>query len=210
MPLLKEENIHSQARWALWHITEMEEELLSGHPFSSPEQEELNRIKVPERRLEWIASRILLKKLAAEQGFAQAAVEKDAFGKPFITDCPYHISLSHAFPYAAAIIHEQPVGIDVEHSREQLFRIRHKFLHPEELSRAGNDLQMLGIYWSAKEALYKLYGRKGLLFQEQIRIEPFEYQQEGRLQGWLLTKSVKERYILHYHHFRDLLVCFTL
>jgi 4'-phosphopantetheinyl transferase len=210
MPLLKEENIHSHAHWALWHITEKEEELLNGFPFSSPEQEELDKIKVPERRLEWIASRVLLKKLAAEQGLAQAEIRKDTFGKPYIADCPYHISLSHAFPYAAAIIQKQPVGIDIEHSREQLLRIRHKFLHPEELSRAGNDLQKLGIYWSAKEALYKLYGRKGLLFQEQIRIEPFEPLQEGSLQGWLLTKSAKERYTLHYRHLGGLLVCFTL
>ncbi len=210
MPLFTEETIHSDACWALWHITEKEEKLLAQYSFSGSELEELQQIKAPERRLEWLTSRILLKKLAAGQGIVQAEVKKDLFGKPYLAKGAYHVSLSHAYPYAAAIIHKQQVGIDIEHSREQLLRIRHKFLHPEELSGAGNDLQKLGIYWSAKEALYKLYGRKGLLFQEQIRIEPFDCQEAGTLQGWLLTKSVKEQFTLHYHHFKGLLICYTL
>ena len=211
MPLLKEENIHAHARWALWHIAEEEEALLDMAPFSGPELEELKQIKVPERRLEWLSSRVLLKQLTAEQGISHAEVKKDTFGKPYVAGCPYQVSLSHAFPYAAAIVHQQQaVGIDIEHARAQLLRIRHKFLHPEELSCAGEDVQKLGVYWSAKEALYKLYGRKALLFQEQIRIAPFEYQEKGSLQGFLLTNSGKEQYSLHYHHFQGLLICYTL
>lgn len=211
MPLLTKETIHEHARWALWHICEDEEALLKAAPFTAQELEELQQLKVPQRRMEWLASRVLLKMLAEEQGIHRPQVQKDGFGKPFIAHATLQVSLSHAFPYAAAIIHRrQPVGIDIEHSRQQLLRIRHKFLHPEELSRAGEDLQLLGVYWSAKEALYKLYGRKALLFGEQIRIEPFKLQQSGSLQGWLLTKSAKECYTLHYCHFQDLIVCYTL
>ena len=211
MPLIKEEEIHAQACWGLWHIAEKEEELLECSNFSGTELEELAQIKVAEKRLEWLASRILLKKLAKEQGLAKAEVKKDAYGKPYISGAAFQVSLSHAFPYAAAIVHQQQaVGIDIEHKRAQLLRIRHKFLHPEELPSAGDDLLKLGVYWSAKEALYKLYGRKALLFQEQIRIEPFSYQENGVLQGYLLTKSGKEQYTLHYHHFQGLLICYTL
>lgn len=211
MPLLTKETVHDHARWALWHISEKEEELLKATPFASHELEELQQLKVPQRRLEWLASRVLLKKLAKDQGIFLPEIKKDAYGKPYIANATLQVSLSHAFPYAAAITHrQQPVGIDIEHARQQLLRIRHKFLHPEELSCAGEDLQLLGVYWSAKEALYKLYGRKALIFQEQIRIEPFEAQQSGSLQGWVLTKSAKESYTLHYHHFQGLIICYTL
>lgn len=211
MPLLKEEKIHKHACWALWQISEKEEELLGAIYFSEQELEELAQIKVSERRLEWLASRLLLKRLAAEQGVSHPEIRKDAFGKPFVADASFQASLSHAFPFAAAIIHtKRAVGIDIEHKRTQLLRIRRKFLHPEELECAGEDLLKLGIYWSAKEALYKLYGRKALQFQEQIRIDPFEGRETGSLQGCLLTKYGKEHYSLHYHHFQGLLVCYTL
>lgn len=211
MPLLKEEKIHKHACWALWQITEKEEDLMEGTHFSRQELEELAQVKVSERRLEWLASRLLLKKLATEQGISHPEIKKDAFGKPYVADASFQASLSHAFPFAAAIVHTQrAVGIDIEHSRTQLLRIRHKFLHPEELACAGENLLKLGIYWSAKEALYKLYGRKALQFQAQIRIYPFEDREAGSLQGCLLTKYGKEQYSLHYHHFHGLLVCYTL
>lgn len=211
MPLLKEEKIHKHACWALWEICEKEESLLAAAHFSELELEELGHLKISERRLEWLASRLLLKKLATEKGIFHPEIKKDTFGKPYIADAPFQVSLSHAFPFAAAIVHtQQPVGIDIEHTRTQLLRIRHKFLHPEELACAGEDLLKLGIYWSAKEALYKLYGRKALQFQEQIRIEPFEGRETGSLQGCLLTKYGKEAFSLHYHHFQGLLVCYTL
>ena len=36
-------------------------------------------------------------------------------------------------------------------------------------------MEHLSVYWGAKEALYKAYGRKKLEFKQHILVEPFKY-----------------------------------
>ena len=211
MPLILHEKLHEHSSWALWHIEEdlaalqgslHSEQLLLDQPVDS---------KPKKQRLEWLASRLLIRQLAEEHGLYKPVIVKDEFGKPFLHHSPFQISLSHSFPYAAAIIHQQqPVGIDIEMARLQLSKVAPRILHPEELSSAGNELKKLCIYWAAKEALYKCYGRRGLIFKEEILIEPFQLQQEGLLRGRIHTSTVKKEYTLHYRHQNELLICFSL
>lgn len=213
MPLLIQENLNEHVSWALWQISEDPEMLQEQLSLSGQEQEELNKIKVSSRKSEWLASRILLKALAKSQqaGGQEPEIIKDAYGKPHLAGSPFRISLSHSFPFAAAIIHTQKeVGIDIEQPRDQLLRIQHKFLNPEERSDAENDLQKLCVYWTAKEALYKLYGRRRLIFQEQILISPFQLAESGKLKGFLLVNQVKQPFNLHYRCLKDLHICFSL
>ena len=211
MPLLIQENIYRHASWALWHINEPEHILLKALAPAAGELEELSGFKYEVRRLEWIASRLLIKQLAQAQQIKQLEILKDAFGKPHLTGASASISLSHSFPYAAAIINcQKEVGIDIEHAREKLLRVRHKFLNEEELSFAGDHLQKLCIYWTAKEAIYKMYGRRGLIFQENILVKPFDLKERGSIEALLTTKDVKQWYTLHYRCFSDLHICFSL
>ena len=100
-------------------------------------------------------------------------IKKDQFGKPHLLGTDWHISIAHCYPLAvAAINHQSAIGIDIEKPRTQLNRISKKFLSNMELQHAGSDLQLLCRYWTAKEALYKIYGRKKLIFKEHIAIEP--------------------------------------
>lgn len=211
MALLLQEKLNEKASWALWHILESEEELLDRLQAGARELEELSIIRNETRRLEWLACRILLKQLAYSQQVNYTELKKDSFGKPYLAGSPAFISLSHSFPFAAAILNtEKEVGIDIEKSRSQLLRIRHKFLNQKELSCAGDNLEKLCVFWTAKEALYKLYGKRGLHLQEDIQIDPFELEEEGEIIGRLVTKQIKESFTLHYHRYQDLHVCFSL
>lgn len=211
MPLLIQENLNNTASWALWHISEEEEELLRQLRLAKDEEKELAGLKLPQRRLEWLASRLLVKQLAREHQIPDAELVKDQWGKPLLARSSAYISLSHAYPYAAAILHEQQaVGIDIEKPRSQLLRIQHKFLSKDELLCANENPRKLCVYWAAKEALYKLYGKRELIFGEQILIHPFELDLQGNLQGELVVKSTRQTYSLQYRYHEDLLICFCL
>lgn len=211
MPLFTQEKLDNAASWALWHISEDEEDFLNMLSLNAPEQAELALIKPPQQRLEWLASRLLVKQLAAQHHMPPTEIIKDDCGKPMPANGSFHISLSHAYPYAAAILHEQQaVGIDIEHPRSQLLRIQHKFLNSAERLCAADDPRKLCVYWAAKEAIYKLYGKRGLIFQEQILIQPFELEIQGELQATLLLKSAKQTFSLYYRYMGELLICFCL
>ncbi|WP_017732118.1 4'-phosphopantetheinyl transferase family protein [Nafulsella turpanensis] len=211
MPQILHEKLHEHSSWALWHIEEGIAELQESLQANQPSATELDVIKSEKQKLEWLSSRLLLRQLAKEYKIDYPDVVKDEHGKPFLHNTAAHISLSHSYPYASAIIHtRQPVGIDIEKPRQQLLRIGPRILHPEELSAAGDEVQKLCIYWAAKEALYKCYGRRGLTFQDEIFIEPFLLQQQGQLRGRIHTRAVKEEHTLHYRYHNDLLICFSL
>lgn len=209
MPLLIQENLNNTASWALWHIGEEEEELLHQLSLSKDEENELAGLKLPQRRLEWLASRLLVKQLAQQHQMPAVELIKDQWGKPLLAGSSSYISISHAYPYAAAILHEQqPVGIDIEKPRSQLLRIQHKFLNRDEQLCAEENPRKLCVYWAAKEALYKLYGKRELIFGEQILIQPFDLRPQGEIRGELVVKSNRQAYSLYYRYHEDLLICF--
>ncbi|MCB0487196.1 MAG: hypothetical protein KDC99_01905 [Cyclobacteriaceae bacterium] len=142
MPLvhLKESSLRGVA---LWHITESEDELKS----LALNEEWPEDIVSPLKRLEWLSGRILIGSLAKHQGIQYSGIVKDQFGKPFLKDSAYQISLSHSYPYVAAQIHPSlSVGIDIEQPKDKLLRIASRVLDPIELEDAGTDIVKHCIY----------------------------------------------------------------
>lgn len=194
MPL-QELKMLDQGMVALWRITENEEGLAS---LAGPEvcpTEILHTLK----RLEWLAGRATVKKVTEKMGFNYKGLEKDGFGKPFLIGLPHPVSLSHSYPYVAAQIHTfRPVGIDVEQPHEKLLKIAHRILNKEELRDAGSDRIKHCIYWCGKEALYKIYGKRSLVFANHLEIAPFPLASEGDLTGYIHLNERKEMIGLHY------------
>src|SRR5690606_11697443 len=88
----------------------------------------------PLKRLEFLAVRVLLKKLLEEWKLDYPGLRKDNFGKPFLRGMDLHISLSHSYPYVAAILHRNSnVGIDLEQPKAKLLRIAPRVLAADEL-----------------------------------------------------------------------------
>ena len=179
MPLLKIQKTSKQSGWALWFITENENELVeaSGDSIDSS-------IVSYTKRLEWLAGRSLIKSLVEQCGMEFYGLEKDEFGKPSLKNHTHFISLSHSHPYVAAQIDPMlEVGIDLEQPKEKLLTIAHRVLSQPELEDAGTDVIKHCVYWCAKEALYKSYGKRGLHFADHLYVAPFALMRNGDLHG---------------------------
>ena len=206
MPLHKIEWTGHRCGWALWNITETEESLaVLAQPEICP-----NDIHSPSKRLEWLAGRILLKKLLENDGLTYEGLLKDAFGKPFLDGYPHPISLSHSYPYVAAQIDlQKAVGIDVEQPKDKLLRVAHRVLNRSEAEDAGEDITKICIYWCAKESLYKIYGRRGLTFSTHLHIQPFALDHHGQLVGKISAPDTESLINLGYWVEKDFVLVYT-
>jgi 4'-phosphopantetheinyl transferase len=201
MPLL-DLNEPAEGLWAgLWAIREKEAWFMDNRTWSAREQAELQQIKVPGRRLEWLAARHLLFMMAEELGCLGGLV-KDEFGKPFLPACPeWYISLSHTRGYCRVAMSRKPCGTDIQQFSEKIARIAPRFIHPEEQPKStAEDLSLyLHIVWSAKEAMYKAYGKKSLDFIRHIRVNPLTMEgSSGLCYGSVQKEEYFARYQLMY------------
>lgn len=165
-----------QFELAVWHITEQVED------FAQLGIEADADIVNTNKKLQWCASRYLTRLIAG----SEVELTHDEFGRPHFSHHRVHISISHSNEFAAIIIsNTAPVGIDIEPIHPKVERVAHKFMHEEELAQLAPETRVaqLIIYWSAKEALYKLYGKKQLSFKTQLRIAPFDLDERGTLMG---------------------------
>lgn len=206
MPIVQLTQVNASVSFALWKIEESLEGLVALYPFSKEDMDVLNEQKLPVRKMEWLAARLALKALLEKAGLIPYSIVKDDFGKPHLRGCSTQISISHTSGFGAAIINTAgPVGIDIEYPREQIRRITHKFLHMDEKTWAGDDIQRLTQIWSAKEALYKLHGRTQLTFATQLYIDkpsPF-----FPVRGSIQENHQQDHFKLSYHQLGELTIC---
>ena len=102
-------------------------------------------------------------------------LKTDEFGKPWPLHGKGNISISHSAHHIAISYH--PVtsqGIDIETHRPQLQKVAQRILHPSELAKLSavdNSQFQLQVFWGAKEAMYKAYGKKQLIFSTQLIVD---------------------------------------
>jgi phosphopantetheinyl transferase len=175
MPFYREFNPDDGVRAGIWQITETAEELYHKIQLSSNESIIYDTFRHDLRKRHWLAYRLLLKHLLAP---LNTGISYDAHGKPFLDSKSHHISVSHAGDFAAAVCSEKKmVGIDIEHIRDRIERVKDRFLQKSELDSLlpENRLEQLYVCWGGKEALYKLQGDPGIDFRNDIYIHPFDY-----------------------------------
>ncbi|MEL6536288.1 MAG: 4'-phosphopantetheinyl transferase superfamily protein, partial [Bacteroidota bacterium] len=191
MPVSRSEKLKNGVQWVLWCIREPQEELRPQVVLTEAGKQEWETLRHPQKQTEWLAGRMALQALCQALGLPYAGIEKDEFGKPHLVGIPGHISLSHCWPYAAAAYYaEKPIGIDLELVQDKLSRLAPKFLDKNELSWSRNQLDILALRWSAKEALYKLHGRKKLAFSEQLKTGIFSPTEWGFFGAEILDDAV--------------------
>lgn len=199
--------VEADRTWALWRITE-DEPFLAGRV--NPLERVSDTISNPNKRLEWLAGRVLVKEVFNSMSITFLGITKDEYGKPFPRGYDYHLSLSHSFPFVAAIVDKiESVGIDLEQPKDKLLRIAHRVLHPLELKDAGNDVTKHCVYWCAKETLVKIHGQKNLVFAENLIIDPFLLHAEGDIRGKIVSGDVERVIPLHYIIYPNFVVVFN-
>lgn len=174
MPFILRSKLSEGTSLGIWHITESEDALLSQVHLSGEDETSLNGIRNGIRRKQWLSCRALVQELSHS---VAAQIRYTTTGQPFLQGSPACISLSHAGNYSAAIHSaDRKAGIDIELLRDRIFRVADRFMSEEEQSRTAEPdlLAKLYIHWSAKEAVYKLYGG-GLDIRNDIILAPFDY-----------------------------------
>jgi len=195
MPLYKKIST-GNSEIALWRL----EEDLS---FFEPKFDSHPEIRNENKKLQWFATRHLVNEMRGE--FSD--IVKDEAGKPYLKNSVQHLSISHTPVFAAAMLSKvAPVGIDLEMINPKVERIAHKFLRQDEINAIQVDekIEKLILYWSAKEALYKLYGKAGIEFMSQLLIEPFELKLTGELKAEIagIEQPLKNLHV-NYSFFED-------
>ncbi|MCX6186631.1 MAG: 4'-phosphopantetheinyl transferase superfamily protein, partial [Bacteroidetes bacterium] len=167
---------------AIWKIDERKEDLVNLiderlHEISKPKNVHDNVGK------HWLASRALLLQLFDKH---KVEVHKDLNNKPslVVDGKRYFIAITHSYDYAAVMISDRhEVGLDMERIDKRIGRVAHKFINDDELlyvSKVKEDDLILyqTIIWSAKETIYKIYGRKELDFKEHMSVCAFQLKQD--------------------------------
>jgi len=174
MPLYKNIRVNENTEVLIWKITEELEDIMKGVSLQPSSLERMESMKSELHKKGFASIRQLLK----ERGYTDADMWYDNNGKPYLSDGTY-ISITHSFEFTGIILSKNArVGIDIEKQRDKILRIAHKFTPIEEYRTIANHdalIRKLTIVWGGKESLYKIYGKKKLLFLHNIYIEDFKF-----------------------------------
>jgi len=196
MPLLKIHHSGPADAWAVWEVKEEED-------FFSAELPEADRcpedIRFPAKRVEWTAGRFLVKYLFNTCGMDYRGLRKDESGKPFPVESVAQVSISNSLPYIAVQVNaEYPVGLDIEKPRKNIKMVMDRILSRTERGDAGTDHLKMMIYWCAKEAMFKIHGRHGVIFSKDLRVRPFHRAGSGTLEGMITAGGMEKKVKLDY------------
>ncbi len=176
---------------------------------SLPEQKYIDELASTSRKLERATAIWLSRQLAGDFN----SIYYDEFKKPHFTEGNFYLSLSHTNNYVASIVHsEKRVGIDIEKISNKALKVAFKFLSLDEyktLSKQVDKELYATIYWAAKEALYKLHGKKSLIFAKQLKVKGIGsnnfYGEILAEDGTLITKAK-----LFYKHWTDHAIVYAI
>jgi phosphopantetheinyl transferase len=156
----------------IWKIEESEAYYREGIDFTSFDTLEYEAISNETKRMEWLASRFLLKKISNET--KQLELRKHDSGRPFFNNISIHFSLSHSGGFVAAIISPySKVAIDIEVPTEKVLRIEQKYTNQDDycIQIFPRSIEDMTIVWSAKETVYKFYDIPGLSLKNNMSID---------------------------------------
>ncbi len=134
---------------------------------SKEEQLKVSTFRSYSRKMEFMASRILRHRIF---GFQEILYSEH--GAPYIKGKGF-ISISHCKNWVGiALNHNYSVGLDLEPPRDNILEIGYKFLSENEkkVFNINSKIEVTKI-WSAKEALYKLAGRKKIIFKTELLLD---------------------------------------
>lgn len=229
----------------VWKITEPWQMLLATLQHPERYASEVNAIKSDKRKQEWLAVRLLLKELTASSSRQTAATGQVAAtgqaietglnikaavgptidyyenGAPYLRDLPLHISISHTTGYAAVIVSpETSPGIDIEYRSNRAWRLRDKFMSPQEQAlltslpaeqpdhirpsdtttntKTSKRADLATLCWCAKETAYKVLQQNEIDFIGHLHIQPFTLSEAGVFTLKEMKRPQQKELHIHY------------
>lgn len=96
----------------------------------------------------------------------------DEDGKPYLKDRSLYISVSHSKSrLCIALSENREAGVDIEDLHPRIERVKHMFLTEAETACLPTGLTALALCWSAKEAVYKIAGKKAGAMAENVKLD---------------------------------------
>ncbi len=205
MHLLYKKNIAPNLTIGITQSDKIKPELLKKHPRG--------------KRLLQVGSRLRQKQCSGAIALIQHLLQKDtielqhdAYGKPYLNNPSQALSISYSREHVAVLLsNSREVGVDLEKIDNRIKRIAPRFLNKPEWNSLSNHEQLahLTTYWCAKEALYKIYGKRKLRFKEHLRISPFKFEETGTITGTLQKDEGAKEYELTYKKITPFILCYT-
>ena len=208
MPLFKTIDVNRNTKVYIWKIEESFEKLSNGIQLTKICQERVDGMKSDLHRRGFMSVRHLL----AQAGYVDSDLYYDDLGKPHLKD-GNRISITHSFIFSGIIIsNSTPVGIDIEKQRDKIVKIAHKFTPFEEYKTLANHeaiVRKLTIVWGAKESLYKIYEKPGLLFRNHIDISDFSFE-SSQTKGTINYQGSISKYAINFLEFEGFTCVYAL
>ena len=183
MPVIDDLNLSPITRVVIWEINESLQDLKSKVILSEDSLKLLNQKNSENQKKQFLAIRNIFKLLSIEDN----EVKYGKVGKPIFSQNKT-LSISHSGNYAAVIISDHTVGIDIEKISDKAKKIKDKFLqielnYPQELN---NQISL--VYWNIKESIYKAVGITGIDFKKNILALPLDIN-DTKYKSWYINND---------------------
>lgn len=131
---------------------------------STKRRDKVLSYKIREDQKRSLAAGLLLEMILNERGYSGEMVCEDENGKLYLPEVDdFFFSLSHSGEYAACVVSDVPVGVDIQQKRATKANIAKRFFRMEEAQRIENQPvdkrdDLFFRYWTGKESYLKLKG----------------------------------------------------
>ena len=153
-----------------------ESELFNELLASKIDLSDLKKIKNLARKIEWMTIRSMLHSIHSKED----DIVYNQNGKPSFKKSSTNLSISHSKKMVAISIDQlHATGIDIQFIIDKIVTIKQKFLNDVEQKATSNDPLVLTYYWSIKEALFKVYGKKDAFLKNNFEVKELVINADG-------------------------------
>lgn len=183
MPIIEDFAPFPNTRILIWQITETIDILLSKIQLDNSSQQILDLKKKEIHKKQFLAIRNILELMSSEKYL----VSYSEIGKPYLNSRK-NISVTHSGSYAALIVSDKQVGIDLEEFGEKIKKIEKKFLDVELDYPIDLSISNLLVYWNIKESIFKSLENKPMDFRKNIIVLPLE-KENNKVKSWYINND---------------------
>lgn len=183
MPIIEDFAPFPNTRILIWQITETVDILLSKIQLDNSSKQILDLKKKEIHKKQFLAIRNILELMSSEKYL----VSYSEIGKPYLNS-KKNISVTHSGSYAALIVSDKQVGIDLEEFGEKIKKIEKKFLDVELDYPIDLSISNLLVYWNIKESIFKSLENKPMDFRKNIIVLPLE-KENNKVKSWYINND---------------------
>ena len=180
MPIIDDLNLPPKTRVVIWEINESLQNLESKIVLSENSLKLLNQKKSEIQKKQFLAIRNIFKLLSIKDN----EVKYDKAGKPIFSQNKA-LSISHSGNYAAVIMSDHSVGIDIETINDRILKIKSKYLETELNYPMELNKETSLVYWNIKESVFKAVEKPGIDFKKNILVLPLDIK-KNLVKSWYI------------------------